>query len=346
VTAAQSLLWPFSLAYGAAARLRAVAYRRGILRQRRLPGIVISVGNLTTGGTGKTPMVLWIAHRLAAQGAKCAILTRGYRGSARGGANGATAERESDEVRLLRARLGDAVAIGVGASRYARGAGLAARGVNYFVLDDGFQHLALARDANILLLDATNPFGGGHLLPAGRMREPLAALARSGIVVITRTEQAAPSIEMVVRRYTDAPIFYACARLDSVRSFSGRGYPGDEDAGAGTRKYLAFCGIGNPNAFFADAQLWGLHLAATLHFPDHHRYTQRDAARIEAAARDAGADALLCTEKDIFNLGEVRWREFDLSYCRISLRPEREEELWRAILAQAAAAGRTPGALA
>lgn len=342
----EQLLWPLAVPYGAAARLRAAAYRAGVLRQKRLPGAVIGVGNLTVGGTGKTPMVLWIAERLASEGKKAAILTRGYRGqrsdanrAKQGSAGNAPAQHASDEVRLLRARLGDSVAIGVGANRYARGRELAARGVEYFVLDDGFQHLQLARDADIVLIDATNPFGGGRVLPAGRLREPRSALKRAGIVVITRSEEPAPAIEAIVQRHTNAPIFYARTDLESVRSFSGRGYPGDEDAKAATRSYFAFCGIGNPEAFFADLRRWGLHVAGKRRFRDHHRFTQRDATWIEGAAREAGADALLCTEKDIFNLAGVRWRDFDLSYCRISMRAAREGDLWGAIVRLACSRG-------
>ena len=180
----QSLLWPLTLPYGAVSRLRARAYKKGLLRQQRLHGVVISVGNLTTGGTGKTPMVLWLAERLLAEGKKAGILTRGYRGET--SLTGST----SDEVQLLQRRLGDRVAFGIGADRFARGSELATRGIDWFILDDGFQHLQLARDVDIVLIDATNPFGGGHLLPAGRLREPKAAISRADIVVITRSGHA------------------------------------------------------------------------------------------------------------------------------------------------------------
>src|SRR5579862_7337589 len=193
VNFAQTLLWPLSVPYGAFAHLRARLYRTGMLHQQRLDGVVISVGNLTTGGTGKTPMVLRIAEHLLTEGKSPAILTRGYRGES--GPSGAT----SDEVRLLQARLGPRVRFGVGADRFARGRALAAEGVDWFVLDDGFQHLQLARDVDILLIDATNPFGGGHVLPAGRLREPRSALARADIIVITRSDHA-PAVESVIRR--------------------------------------------------------------------------------------------------------------------------------------------------
>ena len=320
MTLKESLLWPLTLPYGALSRLRTRAYGTGILRKRRLDGVVISVGNLTTGGTGKTPMVLWIAQRLLSEGKSAGILTRGYRGETSSG--GST----SDEVRLLQARLGDRVAFGVGADRFARGSELAKRGVGWFVLDDGFQHMQLARDVDIVLIDATNPFGGGRLLPAGRLREPKSALARVDIVVITRSERA-PAVEASIRRDSNAPIFYARTLLESVRILRDD-YPGVEDADSRARKYFVFCGIGNPSAFLADLRDWGFEIAGHKFFPDHHRYTLKDAHAIETGARAAGANAILCTEKDIFNLGDVRMGSFEVSYCRISLRIEREDEFW------------------
>ncbi len=323
----ESILWPLSLPYGAVAHLRARAYRTGILRQSRLDGVVISVGNLTTGGTGKTPMVLWIAQRLLAEGKSTGILTRGYRGES--GAAGAT----SDEVRLLQARLGDRVAFGVGADRFARGSELAKRGVEWFVLDDGFQHLQLARDVDIVLVDATNPFGGGHLLPAGRLREPQSALSRANIIVITRSDHA-PAIEAAIRRDSDAPVFYTRAHLESIRVFRGE-YPVMEDAEDRSRKLFAFSGIGNPAGFRADLREWGFDVVGYKVFPDHHRYTAQDTRAIEAEAREAGANGIICTEKDIFNLAGVPLPTLDLYYCRISLHISNENEFWHAVLASA-----------
>ncbi len=321
----ESLLWPLTLPYGAVVRLRTSAYRKGILRQRRLTGMVISVGNLTTGGTGKTPMVLWIAQRLLVEGKSTGILTRGYRGEA--DRLGST----SDEVRLLQARLGERVAFGVGAHRFARGSELADRGVESFVLDDGFQHLQLARDVDIVLIDATNPFGGGHLLPAGGLREPRSALARADVVVVTRSDHA-PAIESAIHHDSDAPIFYARTRLESIRAFRGE-YPGTEYAEARSRKLFAFSGIGNPAGFRTDLREWGFGVAGYKVFPDHHRYTVQDVKAIETEARAAGANAIICTEKDIFNLLGVPGREIDLCYCRISLHIACEREFWQTVLA-------------
>jgi tetraacyldisaccharide 4'-kinase len=333
VTLVESLLWPFTLPYGACVRLRARAYRAGTFRQHRLDGVVISVGNLTTGGTGKTPMVLWITERLLAEGKSIGILTRGYRGEpAVTRATGqALVESRCDEVQLLKARLGDRVAFGVGADRFARGQELVERGVKWFVLDDGFQHLQLGRDVDIVLVDATKPFGGGHLLPAGRLREPRSALARAGVVVITRSNHA-PVVEAVVRRETNAPIFYARVELESVRTLGG-GYPGREDSEARARKLFAFCGVGNPSAFVTDLGHWGLQIVGQKFFADHHRYTQQDARKIESEVREAGADAAICTEKDIFNLTGVHRLSCGVFYCRISLHIERADEFWRAIMA-------------
>jgi tetraacyldisaccharide 4'-kinase len=347
VTFSQSLLWPLTLPYGAAVHLRARAYRSGLLRQKRLPGVVISVGNLTSGGTGKTPMVLYIAERLAAEGKRAGILTRGYRGKTQladddtNGAGAAHGVSSSDEVQLLKHRLEDRVAIGVGADRFARGIELAKEGVEWFVLDDGFQHLALGRDVDIVLVDATNPFGGGYLLPAGRLREPRAALARADIIVITRSEYT-PAVEAAIRHYSSAPIFHARPCLDAIArvDVGDASNPSAEDTEKlRNEKFFAFCGIGNPSAFIEDLRNWGFSVAGSKFFPDHHRYSQQDVQRIEAAAREAGATAIVCTEKDKFNLADVRWQTGNVWYCRISMQIAREDEFWHAIKTKAKASG-------
>lgn len=330
----KSLLWPLALPYGAAAHLRARAYRKGILQQQRLPGVVVSVGNLTVGGTGKTPMVLWIAERALAAGKRVGILTRGYRGdtapSSAGGTESAEVSSTSDEVQLLHARLSDRVAFGVGANRYVRGLELARRGVNWFILDDGFQHLQLARDVDIVLIDATDPFGGGRVLPAGRLREPRTALERAGIVMITRSFHA-PAVEAAVQRDSEAPVFYARAELESV---SAPFDPHLTEAEARARKLFAFCGIGNPSAFVADLRDWGFQVVGHTFFPDHHRYNDNDIRGIERAARAAGADGVICTEKDSYNSRGV-WSEMDLWIATISMRVEREDDFWRAVTQRA-----------
>ena len=184
-------------------------------------------------------------------------------------------------------------------------------------------------DVDIVLIDATNPFGAGRLLPAGRLREPKAALGRADIVVITRSNHA-PALEAVIRRHSGAPIFYARPGLDSLYIF--RSAESREESAAGRdRQYFVFCGIGNPSAFLIDLREWGFQITGHIFFPDHHRYTPGDARAIESAARKAGAHALICTEKDIFNLAGAGMLTFDVFYCRISMRIDLEEEFWRTI---------------
>lgn len=326
--ALRALLWPFAAAYDGIVRTRALFYRRGIFRERRLTGTVISVGNLTVGGTGKTPMVLWLAERLASEGKRAAILTRGYRGSGQADARGIP---QSDEVALLHERLGGHAQLGVGKDRYASGRTLERHGAEWFILDDGFQHLALRRDANMVMIDATNPFGGGRLLPAGRLREPKSALRRADVVVITRSDHA-PAVEAIVRRFTTAPIFYALTRLESVLRVPALKVPLPEKDFAGA-KFFAFCGIGNPDAFFDDIRRWGGHLIGRRAFRDHHRYAAADVAQLEREAVAAGADAMLCTEKDVFNLRDAIPANLPVFACRIGLALSDPEGFWQAVLA-------------
>jgi len=310
------LLWPLSLLYSSIARAKAWCYARGVFRKRKLPGTVISVGNLTVGGTGKTPMVLAIAQRFAEQGQHAAILTRGYRGTGKTGAGGIP---QSDEVALLRERLAGKVQLGVGPNRYKIGMVLSRHDVDWFVLDDGFQHYKLARDADIVLVDATDPFGGGMVLPAGRLREPLSALRRADMVVITRSVQAPlPALEAILRRHTSSPIFYTSTQLENVLRIPRLDValaPQDWRMA----RFLAFCAIGNPAAFFDDLRTWGFQAVQQRGFADHHAYTAREADELEQAAVSCGANALLCTEKDVWNLRNVKFTTLPVYCCRISI---------------------------
>jgi tetraacyldisaccharide 4'-kinase len=355
VTLRQSFLRTLAPLYEVIVRVRARAYRNGMLRQRKLDGVVISVGNLTTGGTGKTPMVLWLAQKLLEQGQSVGILTRGYGG--RANSFGST----SDEVQLLQARLGDGVAFGVGGNRFTRGRALTKRGVQWFLLDDGFQHRQLKRDVDIVLIDATNPFGGGELLPAGRLREPTSALALADIVVITRSEHA-PEVEAAVRQESHAPIFYARPEFDGIlleprgrdarpeRIVRRDSHPRDPDPveldAQQSSKVFLFCGIGNPSAFQADAKNWNFRLEGQKFFPDHHRYTVRDLQEIEAEALQAKATVLVCTEKDVYNLPDAPRGKLDICFLRMKLHICREDEFWQTILTtiehRSSSAGKPP----
>jgi tetraacyldisaccharide 4'-kinase len=325
------LLTPLSILYSLMARIRTWCYARGIFRKRTLPGTIISVGNLTVGGTGKTPMVLAIAERLAGEGKRTAILTRGYRGTidSKMGNEAASGDPQSDEVALLRERLAGRVQLGVGADRHKNGAVLARHGISWFVLDDGFQHLKLRRDADVVLVDATDPFGGGRVLPAGRLREPVSALGRADIVVITRSVRApSPAIEAIIKRHTDSPIFYSDTCIECVLRIPRLdvSLPAQDYQRA---RFLAFCGIGNPSGFYEDLRNWGFHVVRERSFPDHHVYAAREADALEQEAVACGVDALLCTEKDVWNLRNVQFMKIPAYCCRISL--GLPEDFWIAL---------------
>jgi tetraacyldisaccharide 4'-kinase len=314
------LLWPLALLYGSYVRLRAWLYSRGWLKQKRLKGMVISIGNLTVGGTGKTPMVIWLAEKLLAQGKRVAILSRGYRS-----ANGT-----SDEIEMMRERFQDRVAFGVGKNRLVQGRSLEAQQeIDVFLLDDGFQHLQLARDIDIVLLDASREMGKERLLPAGRLREPLSALSRANLVVFTRMENA-PGAREAIERLGRFPVFAAETRLLGFRLFGGDRtmFPADS-IGAGP--FFAFCGIGNPEAFFRDLESWHVPVTGSRKFRDHHRYVPEDIALLERAASQANARAFLTTAKDAQNLAGLAFPSKPVYVSMIDLKLIPESEFLAAI---------------
>jgi len=316
------LLWPLSLVYGIAVQLRLWLYARGILQTKRLRTPVISVGNLTVGGTGKTPMVIWLAERFLAKGKRVAILSRGYQGSG----------ETSDEIALMKYRLRERVLFGVGADRYEQGRRLEQQGVDVFLLDDGYQHVQLARDVNLLLMDAAQPLGREMLLPAGRLREPVSAMSRASLLVFTRTETSAGAAA-AIGKLQGYPVFSAATRLLGFRRFGG-GVQVLTQAQIGVGPFMAFCGIGNPRAFFLDLQNWQFPVARAQAFPDHHRYTAGEAEALAQAARAAGARALVTTEKDAQNLGEAQFGEMPVFVAVIDLEISQEAVFWEAIQAQ------------
>jgi tetraacyldisaccharide 4'-kinase len=286
------LLLPFSWVYGLVVRCKTVLYRSGILTQERLNGAVISVGNLTVGGTGKTPMVLWLAEKFLSEGKRVAILSRGYRGSA----------GTSDEIELLKRRLDGRVRFGVGADRLAEGRKLEqAEPVDVFLLDDGFQHLKLARDVDIVMLDGSKRLTNEWLLPAGNLREPISACRRSDLLVVTR-KFGRPPIE--ANDSHEQQLHYAHTRLLGFRRLNERATPSClSEIGPGP--FFAFCGIGNPQAFFDDLKRWHVPVSGQQEYRDHHHYSSRDGAALLELAKN-GASALVTTEKDEQNLAEAR----------------------------------------
>ena len=289
------LLWPLSELYGLYVRLRRAFYARGWLKSKRLRAKVISVGNLTVGGTGKTPMVLWLAEKFLAEGKSVAILSRGYRG----------ADGSSDEIELLKRRLGDKVLFGVGPDRFASGSRLeSANAIDVFLLDDGFQHLRLARDLDIVVLDGSRKLKDEWLLPAGSLREPIAACRRADIVVVSRKFEK-PSIE--TKDAHNFAIFYAQTRLLGFRRY-GSDSQQRHLSELGVGPFLAFCGIGNPDAFFDDLSRWHVPVAEKRAFPDHHKYSSGELDQLQLRAQARGAAGLVTTEKDAENISDMRPR--------------------------------------
>jgi tetraacyldisaccharide 4'-kinase len=289
-------LWPVSVVYGWVVCGKNWMYDAGWLKAKRLRGTVISVGNLTTGGTGKTPMVLWLAARFLAQGKSVAILSRGYKGS------GGT----SDEIELLRRRLGDGVRFGVGADRFASGTKLESeRRVDVFLLDDGFQHRELARDLDILMMDGMRDLKRESILPSGSLREPVSATRRADILVVSRGAEKVPIESTDSKRQA---VFFAQTRLVEFRRL-GVGAPELKHGSTISRApSFAFCGVGNPDAFFADLVSWRVELAGERAFRDHYAYSELDVERLEAAADKVSAADFVTTEKDAANLAHAGGR--------------------------------------
>jgi tetraacyldisaccharide 4'-kinase len=297
-------LWPF-------AQLWQMFRRRPVEEQTSLGSKVISIGNITAGGTGKTPLVLYVAQRLKERGYHSAILLRGHGRSSHHKqlllepGSEASVIHTGDEAQIF---LRSGVAhVGVGADRVSTGRLLKEKyKIDAFVLDDGFQQFHLARDLDIVLIDAMNPFGDGELIPLGKLREPISAIRRASAFVITRTECNRPvaGIEKRLRECNpDAPIFRSKVAPEAwVNAATGETYP----AGAiPFEKTLAFCGLGNPQSFWRTLDQIGIGSQERLEFSDHHRYTAREIRRMGMLVKALGLEALLTTQKDVVNLCEL-----------------------------------------
>jgi tetraacyldisaccharide 4'-kinase len=268
----------------------------GVLPRQRLPRPTVSVGNLTTGGTGKTPVVQLVARTLMAHGHTPCILLRGY---------GAAAGQLADEALEHQQFLGELGHVQQHPDRRAgAAAALAARpDLTCFILDDGFQHQRVRRDFDIVLVDATNPWGYGHCLPRGLLREPRSALRRADCVLVTRAEQverqALQQLAAEIAQHHGQPPLAPLAM-----GWSGyRDAAGNNHAQLPSPPHAAVCGLGNPHAFFRSATLAGATLALAQAKPDHHPWTAEDMRLTLAKAHAAGASCLLLPEKDF-----VKWR--------------------------------------
>lgn len=317
--AASLILIPLGAVYSAVTRARLAAYQRGLLSVSKLPVPVVSVGNITTGGTGKTPLVEWVCRTIvdlrlpeaALEGKKVCVLTRGYSRAnpktqvvVSNGTEILAAERQAgDEPFLLAKNLVGIAAVISNPNRASAGTwAIENLKTEVFVLDDGFQHLRLARDLDIVTVDATNPWGGGSLLPQGRLRESPHGLSRADCVVITRAEQVQDltSIKEALQQFVgNAPILSSRMLTSGTRRI---------DRASGDREDVppqpvgAFCGVGNPESFFEHLRRDGHQLAFTRAFADHHQYKQSELDVLVQGATARGAKSLVTTAKDAIKL--------------------------------------------
>ena len=280
------------------------AYRWDLFPSHKLDCRVISVGNLTLGGTGKTPVVMMIAETLRGNGYKPGILSRGYGGNSKNEVNVVcdgekillSPETAGDEAVMMAQKLKN-VPVLVGSDRYQLGRyAIEYFGVDTLILDDGFQYLALKRDMNILLFDHQRPFGNGQLFPAGELREPKKETCRADFVCITRYSEASypPGINEYLIK--GLPVIKSTLRLDSLLKFGdGKNLDIKE---LRDQPVAAFSGIANPDDFRKIIEQTGARLVYYHPFPDHHEYSPSDLKSIESSALKVGAKIILTTEKD------------------------------------------------
>ncbi|MEP7211966.1 MAG: tetraacyldisaccharide 4'-kinase [Acidobacteriota bacterium] len=317
------LLSPLGWLYGLGATARNALYDRGLFRVHDLGTKTISIGNITAGGTGKTPLVAAVANILVANGETVCVLTRGYgrkdpseRILVSDGENVlADAVTGGDEPVELARTLSGKAAIVADRDRVAAAAWTREKfGITAFVLDDGFQHRRAGRDLDIVCIDATDPFGGGEVLPAGTLREPVQNLTRAGAIVITRANLAKSTDDLTaqIRKLnTSAPIFTATSKVCGVSKlvdFLNRTHTLEpvEDLQPIANGFL-FCGLGNPESFRRQLVSENFQFAGVRTFPDHHAYTQSDMQSVQAEAKNIGATSLITTGKDAVKLTGIEF---------------------------------------
>ncbi len=330
-----------SILYGAAVRIRLALYSSGLFKVREIGCKVISVGNITVGGTGKTPTVEFIARNLKEKGFKVAILSRGYGRTGKGIGLVSDGHRlllgpgkAGDEPYMLAKRLRN-VPVFVGADRYEAGRYALQRSpLDVIILDDGFQHIRLKRDLNILLVDGEKGFGNGHLLPRGPLREPLSAMKRADIFLITKaSSDTGRTADSIMDKQPEAAVFkssYRPERLVSLRDGAKTGL----DAISG-RKVMALSAIANPSSFITLLSSLDCTLVSEISFPDHHSYAAKEMEGVEEKARAAGAEFIVTTEKDAVKIELFKDKmDMPIYYLEIGLNMnDNEERFINAILA-------------
>ncbi|HEX5082547.1 MAG TPA: tetraacyldisaccharide 4'-kinase [Blastocatellia bacterium] len=309
------VVYPFIYApaklYELGVRARAAFYENRLFETRSLNTPVISVGNMTVGGSGKTPCVAFLARFLRDEGCEVAILSRGYKRESRGlveVANGREilcGPAESGDEPYLLANLCPGARVVVDRDRYAAGKWLEERApVSVFILDDGYQHMRLARDLNLLLIDASEPLDQAKMIPFGRLREPITAMRRADAVIVTRSDQPFDrhALEHAVGRFArgGAPVFYAHHKMTELIRLDCGGAV--SPAGFARKRIAAMSGVARPDRFIADLEGLGMEIVLRRDFDDHHRYTREELSEIVERAREVRAEAIVMTEKDAANL--------------------------------------------
>lgn len=312
--------------FGTGVRLRRKAYARGWLKKERLDCLVVSVGNLTLGGTGKTPATIYLARRIHAYGYRVVVVSRGYKGSAEetGGVAGngkdvvMTASVCGDEAYMMARTLGN-IPVMVGQDRYAIGS-LAVQKFNpqVILLDDAFQHIRLARDIDIVLLDAEKPFGNGKLFPRGVLREEKRALHRASAVVLTRAEHDPVGVLKSVERYAPGKPIFQCKHQPYIAGIVPANAGSSIDPRAAVarpgldslkgRSGYFFSGIARNEGFKENMEKAGVHACGTSFFDDHHWYSPEELKDIMQSAAGNGAELIITTEKDFVRIPQaVSW---------------------------------------
>jgi len=306
------MLFTCSQVYRLGVRLRVCLYDRKLLKQNSLPCKVLSIGNITVGGTGKTPMVSYVANLLRGLGLKVAVISRGYGGHAQrsGGivSDGMTTlmgpQASGDEPQLLASKL-KGIPLLIGKDRHRAGKEAMSRfGASVLVLDDGFQHLALKRDLDLLLIDSTRPFGNGHCVPRGPLREPVSQIKRASAFVLTRWtgDSHLDGQRSILEVHAPGRPVFRCRHVPETLFVAGQEKPIDLATLKGQRLF-AFSGIARNESFRETVSGLGGNIVGFLEFSDHHRYARRDIEFIWKRATDHMVDSIITTEKDFVNMG-------------------------------------------
>jgi tetraacyldisaccharide 4'-kinase len=330
-------LYLLSLLYGWAVRLRTHVYRVGLCSVRRLPCPVISVGNITVGGTGKTPLVMALVQGLTKHGIPVAVLTRGYRSRGSSGSLVSDGEKvllspeESGDEPTLMAKTLKGVPVLIGKDRFRNGQHALQRfGVRGFVLDDGFQHIELYRDLDILLIDASLGFGDHHLLPRGILREPLDHLRRAHIFILTKVEspETCKPIEALLRQVHASPIIFH-SHYEPLGLWGPQGEWSDVQTLKG-KKILALSAVANPRSFASLLRRSGAEVVTEEAYPDHHSYTSQDVVSITQKAK--GTEWIVTTEKDMVKLEDFNFSRIPIRALRVEFKIWEEEEFFRKVM--------------